>query len=145
MDAILSGVSDPSVVIGRQGDQRRQLLYIEDNPSNLTLVKWILEREIDVDVISAMRGRSGVDLAHDRQPELIVLDLHLPDMSGEQVLECLQARPATRVIPVLVLSADTGGKRIARLLSLGVRDYLTKPLDIPHFLKVVTENLKPRT
>jgi DNA-binding response OmpR family regulator len=145
MDTTFSAPSDPTVVIDGHDVQRRRLLYIEDNQSNLTLVEWILAREADVELISAMRGRTGLEMAYEHRPDLIVLDLHLPDMPGEQVLECLQARAPTRLIPVLVLSADAGEKRIARLLRLGARDYLTKPLDIRHFLKVIADNLKTPT
>lgn len=132
-----SPFSDPSVVIAdRQQHERRRLLYIEDNHSNLTLVEWILEREADVELFTAMRGRRGIELAHEHQPDLIVLDLNLPDIAGETVLQCLQADVATRRIPVVVLSADAGARRITRLLRLGATDYLTKPLDIPTFLEV---------
>jgi len=137
--------SSPAVLIGGQAHQRRRLLYIEDNRSNLTLVEWLLEREADVELLSAMRGRVGLDLAHEHQPDLIVLDLHLPDMPGETVLQCLQADVATRRIRVVVLSADGSEKRITRLLGLGARDYLIKPLDIPHFLKTVVASLQPQS
>jgi PleD family two-component response regulator len=76
-------LSEPSVVIvSRPEHQARRLLYIEDSMSSLTLVEWILDREANVEVITAMRGRRGLELAHEQQPDLIVLDLHLPDMSG---------------------------------------------------------------
>lgn len=145
MSTSLNGLSAPRVVqVSRPEHQGRQLLYIEDNPSNMSLVEWILDREADVEVITATRGRRGLELAHDQQPDLIVLDLHLPDMSGEEVLQYLQQSEATRRIPVVVLSADTGKKRIARVLRLGARDYVTKPLDVAHFLDVIASNLQPR-
>ncbi len=84
MNNRLSGISDPNVLIG-DGQQRdgRRVLYIEDNQSNLTLVEWILERDAGIALIAAMGGRRGIELAHEHQPDLIVLDLHLPDMPGE--------------------------------------------------------------
>lgn len=138
MNARPNNLSDPTVVVaGDEANQRRRLLYIEDNQSNLTLVEWILARETDVEMFSAMRGRRGLELAHEHQPDLIVLDLHLPDMAGETVLQCLQADIATRRIPVVVLSGDASERRIKRLLRLGAREYLTKPLDIPRLLEVI--------
>lgn len=142
MNARPNNASDPVVVAGDEAHQRRRLLYIEDNQSSLTLVEWILGREADVEMFSAMRGRRGLDLAHEHQPDLIVLDLHLPDMAGETVLKCLQADIATRRIPVVVLSGDTSERRIKRLLRLGARDYLTKPLDIPRLLEVIASHLR---
>lgn len=143
MHPIPNDVSAPVVVAdGEQDHEKCRLLYIEDNESNLTLIQWILERETDVELISAMRGGPGLELAREHQPDLIVLDLHLPDMSGEAVLQCLHDDDATRRIPVVVLSADASEKRIKRLLRLGARNYLTKPLDIRHFLDVIAANLK---
>ena len=144
MTTRLSGFSEPKVEVSRPGLHGRQLLYIEDNLSSLTLVEWILAREADVEVISAMRGRDGLALAHEQRPDLIVLDVHLPDMSGERVLKYLQEGEVTRRIPVVVLSSDTAKKRIARMLRLGARDYVTKPLDVAHFLAVIASNLRPR-
>jgi len=141
----VKGFCEPSDVrVRRPQHQGRQLLYIEDNPSAMGLVEWILDREAHVDVITATQGRRGLELAHEQQPDLIVLDLHLPDMSGEDVLQYLQQSDATRRIPVVVLSADAGKKRIARMLRLGARDYVTKPLDVAHFLGVIESNLTPR-
>jgi CheY-like chemotaxis protein len=144
MTTRLNGASEPNVVVSRPGLHGRRLLYIEDNLSSLTLVEWILAREADVEVITAMRGRDGLALANEHQPDLIVLDVHLPDMPGERVLKYLQEGEVTRRIPVVVLSSDTGKKRIARMLRLGANDYVTKPLDVPHFLGVVASNLRPR-
>lgn len=141
-----SGFPDAKVVVGDGHEQPgRLLLYIEDNQSNLTLVRWVLERDAGTELIWAMHGRGGLELARERQPDLIVLDLHLPDVPGETVLQCLKADITTRRIPVVVLSADTSEKKIKRLLRLGAHDYMTKPLDIAHFLKMISENLQPHT
>lgn len=124
--------------------ERHLLLHIEDNKSNLALLEWILDREADVELCSAMLGGRGLELAREQQPDLIVLDLQLPDMSGETVLQCLQEDVATRPIPVVILSGDDSVKRRQRLLKLGARDYLVKPLDIRHFLDVVVANIESR-
>lgn len=140
-----SGSSNPTVIIaGEHPDHTHQLLYIEDNPSNLTLVEWIMDRKDGIELLSATRGRQGIEMAREHLPDLIVLDLHLPDMSGDTVLQCLQQDATTRRIPVVVLSADNSRKRIKRLLQLGACDYLTKPLDIPHLFKVIEANLNRR-
>lgn len=143
MHPLPDDLSVPATVADAEQDHEKpRLLYIEDNQSNLTLIEWILERETDVELISAMRGGAGLDMAREHQPDLIVLDLHLPDMSGEAVLQCLHDDNATRLIPVVVLSADASEKRIERLMRLGARNYLTKPLDIRHFLDVIAVHLK---
>ena len=84
-----------------------------------------------------MQGRLGLDLAREHRPDLILLDLHLPDISGEDVLQGLRQVPELHEIPVIVISADATRGRIERLLSMGVVDYLPKPLDIKRFLQLL--------
>ena len=123
-------------------DAKPQLiLYIEDNLSNLTLVERILERQPGVELISAMQGTLGLELAHQHRPDLIVLDLHLPDMPGTEVLTRLKTDPITREIPVIVLTADASGRQSQRVRQLGAIDYLTKPLDVPKFIEIIANNL----
>jgi signal transduction histidine kinase/ActR/RegA family two-component response regulator len=124
--------------------ERHQVLYIEDNLSNFKLVERILEREPSVELLAAMQGRLGLDLAAEHHPSLIVLDLHLPDMRGEDVLRRLKADPDTRHLPVVVLSADASRRQTERLLALGASDYLTKPLDVQRFIDVIAANLKTK-
>jgi CheY-like chemotaxis protein len=88
-----------------------------------------------------MLGRLGLDLAREHRPDLILLDLHLPDMAGEEVLARLVAEPATRRIPVVVLSADASGGQMDRLLAAGARAYLTKPIDVRAFIDLIDELL----
>ena len=87
--------------------------------------------------MAAPFGRRGVELAAQIRPDLVLLDLHLPDISGEEVSRQLQAAPGTRSIPVVVLSADATPGRARKLRDAGAPDYLTKPLDIRHFLRVL--------
>ncbi len=122
----------------------KRVLYIEDNLSNLELVEQILERWPNVHSLAAMQGRLGLDLAARHHPDLILLDLHLPDMNGLDVLTQLKADPATEGIPVVVLSADATPGQVDRLLSAGARAYLTKPIDVSEFLTVLAEMLQPR-
>jgi PAS domain S-box-containing protein len=113
------------------------VLYIEDNLSNLRLVERVLSRRPGVRLISAMRPQLGLDLAADHHPDLVLLDLHLPDMPGEAVLRRLQASPRTAGIPVVILSADARPGLVQRLLEQGARGFLTKPLDVKELLEVL--------
>jgi signal transduction histidine kinase len=117
------------------------VLYIEDNPSNLRLVERIVARRPGIKLLSAMQGRPGLELARTHRPDAIVLDLHLPDISGQDVLARLQADPATREIPVVILSADATTSRSISLLKAGAHAYLTKPLSVTQFLGVLDELL----
>jgi CheY-like chemotaxis protein len=118
------------------------ILYIEDNLSNLKLVERILERHTRVELIPAMQGTLGLELARKHHPDLIVLDLHLPDMPGTEVLKRLKADHTTREIPVVVLTADGSKGQSERVTQLGAAAYLTKPLDVPGFLEVIARNLE---
>jgi signal transduction histidine kinase/DNA-binding response OmpR family regulator len=132
-------------VTGRElGHRARRILYIEDNLSNLTLVERILEQQPDVEVIPAMQGTLGLELAREHHPDLIVLDLHLPDVPGAEVLRRLKGEAETRDIPVVVLSADASKNQIQRVLEAGASYYLTKPLDVREFLDVLAANLLDR-
>jgi CheY-like chemotaxis protein len=115
------------------------VLYIEDDPVNFTLVERILEFRPALTLMHARSGQSGVELALAHGPKLILLDLNLPDMHGSEVLRQLQSESATAKIPVVVLSADATPSQIERLLTAGARNYLTKPFDIDPFLAVVDE------
>jgi len=122
----------------------RLVLYIEDNLSNLTLVQRLLAHRPEVKVLPAMQGRLGLDLARAHRPHLILLDLHLPDMSGADVLRRLREAPETRDIPVVVITADITPGQIDNLRRAGARHYLTKPLDVRTFLAVLDDELTDR-
>jgi CheY-like chemotaxis protein len=92
-------------------------------------------------LIPAMMGQLGLELAREHQPDLILLDLHLPDLNGEEVLAQLRADERTREIPVVILSADATRRQLAPLLAAGARDYLTKPIEIRRLVEVVDEFL----
>jgi CheY-like chemotaxis protein len=113
------------------------VLYIEDNMSNLRLVERILGRRPGVRLISAMRPELGLELAVEHHPDLILLDLHLPDIPGETVLHRLQTNPRTAEIPVVILSADARPGLIQRLLEQGARSFLTKPLAVKELLEIL--------
>lgn len=119
------------------------ILYIEDNMSNLKLVERIVARRPDISLMSAMQGSLGLTLARDHQPDLILLDLDLPDIPGEKVLARLQSDPVTAEIPVVILSADAVPGQVRHLKGLGARDYLTKPLELDRFFRVLRDLLDP--
>ena len=125
-------------------EQGGTVLYIEDNLSNLRLVERTMSRRPRVKLIPAMQGRLGLALARQHRPDLILLDLHLPDISGEEVLRELHGDPELRQTPVIVLSADATPGQVQRLLATGVRAYLTKPLDVRQFVALLDETLPAR-
>jgi CheY-like chemotaxis protein len=120
------------------------VLYIEDDLVNFTLVERILEFRPALKLLHAVKGDTGIELAQIHLPKLILLDLNLPDMHGSEVLEKLQSNPDTAQLPVVVLSADATPSQIERLLTAGARNYLTKPFDIDPFLAVVDEMVSNR-
>jgi PAS domain S-box-containing protein len=120
------------------------ILYIEDNLANFSLIETILASRPEIDLIPALQGQLGLDLAWEHAPDLILLDLHLPDMPGDEVLRRLRRDERTRDTPVIVISADATASRIERLRGAGVRDYITKPLDVDGFLEAVGRVLSDR-
>jgi protein-histidine pros-kinase len=140
-DAGLEDLLDES--LGKALGTDRTVLYVEDNLSNLKLVERVLELRPHVRLISAMQGILGLDLAQTHLPDLILLDLHLPDVHGEEVLARLRSDPATSGIPVVIVSADATPSQVQRLIASGAAAYLTKPLNVSEFLEVLDEILSP--
>jgi protein-histidine pros-kinase len=114
-----------------------QILYIEDNSSNMKLMEMILAEWSGVSMMPAVQGQVGLEIAQNHRPDLILLDLHLPDMPGEQVLRLLKSDDDTAKIPVIVVSADATNNQIRRLMAAGADDYVTKPIDLRQFTMVV--------
>jgi PAS domain S-box-containing protein len=119
----------------------RKILYIEDNLSNLTLIEQMLEERPEIELLTAMQGKLGLDLARQHSPDLILLDVHLPDIDGREVISELKASETTRDIPVVVISADATTHQINRLVTAGANTYLTKPLDVAEFFRVLDKTL----
>jgi signal transduction histidine kinase/CheY-like chemotaxis protein len=115
------------------------VLYVEDNLLNLRLVTRILEQHPNIELLTAMQGRLGFDLAREHVPDLILLDLHLPDVRGDEVLRMLKSEPRTEAIPVVVVSADATAGQIRRLIAEGAMSYLTKPLDVAALRRLLDE------
>lgn len=106
------------------------MLYIEDNPSNREMLAYVIAHKPHWTLTRATTGLGGLEHARADPPTAIVLDLHLPDIDGAEVLRLLKSLPATADIPVAMLSADANPHQIARLLTAGAERYLTKPLEI---------------
>ena len=121
--------------------RRGKILYVEDNLSNLTLMQRVLARHDHIELIPAMSGGIALDLARQHLPDLILLDLHLPDIPGEEVLRQMRADHTLAGIPIVVLSADATESAMARLKAAGARAYLTKPLDLKPFIELLDEVL----
>ena len=120
------------------------LLYVEDNLANLSLVETILLPRPQWRVLPALQGRLGLELAAQHRPDVILLDLHLPDLSGREVLRALRADARTADIPVVVISADATPRTREALEADGVSAFLTKPLDVRAFLATVERVLASR-
>lgn len=120
------------------------ILYIEDNTSNVRLVERLLsQRRPRITLLHAADGVTGIKMAIERRPTLIFLDLHLPDIPGDEVLRRLWEDARTRGIPVAVLSADATLGQNRRLIATGAKAYLTKPIDISKMLVLIDERLTP--
>lgn len=125
--------------------QTKTLLYIEDNLANLRLVERLLSHRIGIQLITAIKGTLGFELAQQHHPDLILMDVHLPDVSGLVLVERLRADPRTANVPIVMLSADATAGQIRRLLQAGANDYLTKPLEVSDFHSVINTYLKGKS
>jgi len=131
------GHSESPVSGARERGQARTVLYVEDNPSNIKLVEAILAARPEVKLIVATQGSLALELAREHQPALILLDLNLPDISGEEVLRRIRGDARTAKIPVVITSADATYGHVERLGRAGADDYLTKPFGLERFLEVI--------
>jgi PAS domain S-box-containing protein len=116
------------------GVPMRTLLYVEDNPANLTLIEQLIARRPDMRLLSARDGNLGIQLARANQPEVILMDINLPGISGIEALRILRADPATAHIPVVALSANAMPRDIEKGLQAGFFRYLTKPIKVNEFM-----------
>ena len=124
------------------GAQLRTLLYVEDNPANLMLVEDLIARRPDIRLLSATDGNGGIKIARASRPDMILMDINLPGISGIQALKILRADPATAHIPVVALSANAIPRDIEKGLEAGFFRYLTKPIKVNEFMDTLDEALK---
>jgi CheY-like chemotaxis protein len=121
----------------RDGQPIRTLLYIEDNPENLKLVEQLIVRRPDMRLLSAGDGNTGIQLARANHPDLILIDINLPGISGIEVLRRLREDPATMHIPLVALSANAMPRDISQGMLAGFVRYLTKPIKIDEFMNTL--------
>jgi CheY-like chemotaxis protein len=128
------------------GTPLRTLLYVEDNPANLELVEQIIARRPDLRLLSAADGDLGIEFARTYQPEVILMDIHLPGINGIQAMKILRADPSTAHIPIIALSANAVARDIESALAAGFSSYLTKPIKVGEFMDALDAALKfPQT
>jgi CheY-like chemotaxis protein len=116
------------------GTVRRTVLYVEDNPANLALVEELLTRRPDLRLICAADGNLGVEYARTYLPDTILMDLHLPGISGIEAMKTLRADPSTADIPVIALSAHALPAEIIKTMEAGFFNYITKPIMLKEFM-----------
>jgi CheY-like chemotaxis protein len=125
-----------------QGAPLRTLLYVEDNPANLNLVEQLIARHPNMRLLSARDGNLGIQLACANQPEVILMDINLPGISGIEALKILREDPATAHIPVIALSANAMPRDIEKGLQAGFFRYLTKPIKVTKFMETLEAALE---
>jgi CheY-like chemotaxis protein len=117
-----------------QSGPLRTLLYVEDNPANLKLIEQLIARRPDIHLLSAKEGKVGIALARAHQPDVILMDINLPGISGIDALHILREDPVTAHIPVIALSANAMPRDIEKGLQAGFFRYLTKPIRVNEFM-----------
>jgi signal transduction histidine kinase/ActR/RegA family two-component response regulator len=122
--------------------ETRTVLYIEDNLSNIELVERLLGRRPGFELLTATTGRAGLELAREVHPDLVLLDLDLPDIRGEEVLAELRGQPETADIPVIIVTADAAPWRQAELARAGADAYVVKPIQLASFLETLEAVLR---
>jgi signal transduction histidine kinase/ActR/RegA family two-component response regulator len=119
------------------GTPLRTLLYVEDNPANLELVEQLIARRSDLRLLSAPDGSLGIEFARAYLPELILMDINLPGLSGIEAMQILRLDPVTAHIPIIALSANAVPRDVERALDAGFFNYLTKPIVVRQFMEAL--------
>ncbi|MBC7918110.1 MAG: PAS domain S-box protein [Rhodoferax sp.] len=125
-----------------EGMALKTLLYVEDNPANMELVAQLIARRPDIRLLCASDGMRGIELARKHNPDVILMDINLPGISGLQALGLLRDDPLTSHIPVLALSANAMARDLERGLEAGFFRYLTKPIKITEFMLALDQALE---
>jgi len=137
--------ADPRNVMKPDPAAHRRLatvVVVDDNETNLTLFRRILARRPGLDVLYEPDGRRGLDLVRQRNPDLLLLDLHLPTMDGETVVREIRSDPTTAATPVVLISGDANAQTKRRLREAGATDYLEKPLNVQALLDAINSLLR---
>ncbi len=119
------------------GTRTRLLLYIEDNPANLKLVEQLISRRPDLRLLTAQNGKDGISLAHGYLPDVILMDINLPGISGIEAMKLIRLDPTTAHIPIVAVSANAIPSDIAKGIEAGFFRYLTKPIKVNEFMETL--------
>lgn len=144
-DGVLQEAEKQNITVHTEqlaGGSEVAVLYIEDNLANLKLIERLLADRPNVELLSSLHAADGIQLAREFRPDLILLDLNLPDIDGDEVLARLREDPNTALIPVVMITADASPGQAKRLIDAGAFDYLTKPIDVQRFFKVIDKALE---
>ena len=123
------------------GTPVRTLLYVEDNPANLELVEQLIAHRPDLRLITAADGNLGIEFAHVYQPEVILMDINLPGISGLEAMKILRADPSTAHIPIIAISANALPQDVEKAIQAGVFKYMTKPFKVIEFMETLDDAL----
>jgi PAS domain S-box-containing protein len=137
---LIADIAEPAAgpeAQAQRGALLRTLLYVEDNPANLKLIEQLIARRPDMRLLSATDGTRGIQLARTNQPEVILMDINLPGISGIEALRILREDPETAHIPVIALSANAMPRDIEKGLQAGFFRYLTKPIRVNEFMQTL--------
>ncbi len=140
-----SGIAKPAATVRMEAQvdvQPSTLLYVEDNPANLMLVEDLIARRPDICLLSATDGARGIEIARTSRPDVILMDINLPGISGIKALKILAEDPTTAHIPVIALSANAIPRDIEKGLQAGFFRYLTKPIKVNEFMDTLDVALK---
>jgi CheY-like chemotaxis protein/anti-sigma regulatory factor (Ser/Thr protein kinase) len=124
------------------GAVRRTVLYVEDNPANMKLLEKLMAQRADIHLLGAANGTLGVEMAREFLPEVILMDINLPGISGIEAMKILREDPATGHIPIVALSANAMPRDIAKGLDAGFFRYLTKPIRVNELMETLNEALE---
>ncbi|MDO8206313.1 MAG: PAS domain S-box protein [Gallionella sp.] len=145
-EPVLAGKNSAAVALVPSPIRRRAgvhtLLYVEDNPANMKLVEQIIARQADIHLLTAVNGSQGIELARDMRPDVILMDINLPDISGIEALKILHEDPATAHIPVIAISANAMPRDVEMGLKAGFFRYITKPIDVHEFIEALNVALE---
>ena len=123
----------------KKHEKNFKILYVEDKPDNLELIRQVLLCRKNIYFIAAADAELGIDIANAQQPDLILMDINLPGLNGIEACEILANDPKTSRIPVMAVSANAMEKEINKAMEAGFVDYIVKPIDIPIFLEKIDE------
>jgi CheY-like chemotaxis protein len=119
----------------------RTVLYIEDDETNRQLVQFIFSRREDLGLIAADTGFAGIQMAIQHQPDMILLDLSLPDIDGFNVFKQLQSHNSTNHIPVIALSGNNTEEDVQKGMDAGLQGYLSKPINVVELYAVIDKTI----